>query len=316
MSFTALRDLLTERDVLILDGAMGTALETRGEHLHPTLWSAGHLVSNPSAIREIHSEYLQAGADIITTASYQVSYEGFATMGYDRQQTAELIQLATQLAQQATSGFQNRLVASSVGCYGAHLADGSEFRGYSLTAAELYAWHMDKLSAHSGADIVACETVPCVAEVQALTNALTDLEVDVQAWISMSCQSAHLLSSGEHIEEACRAIEDPVHSHANHSCLAVGVNCTSPQYVEEILHTFKECCRKDRILVAYPNRGEPWDATRRCFDEGAGCADEQFVKLAVKWKEAGARVIGGCCRTNPKLIAELRRTICGGLIDG
>eukprot|EP01039_Chlorochromonas_danica_P006055 gene6055-6669_t len=331
MDYLALQNLLEKKDTLILDGAMGTALEQKGEALHPVLWSAGHLVSNPARIQEIHTDYLASGADILTTSSYQISYEGFEEhLCLDRRQTDELIRLSSQLALSAVGeDHKDKIVASSIGCYGAHLADGSEFFGsYGKSRQELLAWHAAKLPVHvaSGAHALAFETVPSLEEVGALAQAVNDLPVNVQAWISLCCRSSSQLSHGETIEDACRAIEDadpfrkPSEALAqvegdsdgrNVSRLAVGVNCTAPELVEDILQTFRDCCRKDRILLAYPNRGETWDAEKRCFDNSRPLDCRSFSDMAQRWKEAGARIIGGCCRTDANLIASLSSSFKG-----
>jgi homocysteine S-methyltransferase len=81
-----LAPLLAAQDVVILDGALATELERRGADLRDPLWSAKLLIENPDLIRQLHYDYLAAGADVITTASYQASFEGFARRGIDAAQ--------------------------------------------------------------------------------------------------------------------------------------------------------------------------------------------------------------------------------------
>src|SRR5436309_10270389 len=130
---------LDQAGVVILDGALATELERRGADLHDPLWSAKILLDNPDLIRQVHLDYLLAGADVATSASYQATFAGFARRGLSRQQAAELMTRSVRLAQEARNQFWRDseeligrlrpLVAASIGCYGASLHDGSEYRG-------------------------------------------------------------------------------------------------------------------------------------------------------------------------------------------
>lgn len=223
-----------------------------------------------------------------------------------------MIRFGNDLARQATKSIAGCLVASSVGCYGAHLANGSEFCGrYGLSTLELVDWHKAKWTAHCTADLIACETIPCLAEVKALVSIIGSYEGELNGWISMSCQSGQLLNSGDSIEDACRALED-LSSTSEHNLryLGLGINCSSPEIVEEALLCMQEHCRRGRPLVAYPNKGEPWDAVAKCYDASKGFSPQSFASLAVRWKEAGARVIGGCCRTDHVFTRALRQRLC------
>lgn len=75
------------------------------------------------------------------------------------------------------------------------------------------------------------------------------------------------------------------------------MNCTAPQYIEDIVHTFRDFSQN--TIVVYPNKGEVWDNDNRCFIEGSATPDDVYADMAVKWLEAGANVIGGCCRVTP-----------------
>jgi homocysteine S-methyltransferase len=151
--------ILAGKPYLLLDGALGTCIEHKGDVLDPCLWSADHLLKNPSLIQEIHEDYLSAGADIIITSSYQISYEGFLHKypSFTPDKVNDLLKLSTQLTRNSISNVcsassssiqqKNRFVAASIGCYGAHLANGSEFfGGYNhLSIEQLKLWHLPKL---------------------------------------------------------------------------------------------------------------------------------------------------------------------------
>ena len=303
-----LAPLLASQAVVLLDGALATELEQRGADLRDPLWSARLLIENPELIRQLHYDYLVAGADIITTASYQASFAGFARRGIDTAAATALLRLSVELACQARDEFwrtsanrhgrQRPLVAASVGPYGAFLADGSEYRGdYGLTVDELMAWHRPRLAvlAASGADLLACETLPCLAEGVALTRLLPEFPNTI-AWLSFSCRDGAHMAHGEPLAAAAALSEQTP------QVVAVGVNCTPPRYVESLLGAARVTTTKS--LLCYPNSGEVWDAAAHCWVEGRDTTD--FATGAPRWRDAGARLIGGCCRTSPADIRALR----------
>ncbi|RME58217.1 MAG: homocysteine S-methyltransferase, partial [Caldilineae bacterium] len=148
VSIDPFQPFLDRFGVVILDGALATELERRGADLNDPLWSAKVLLENPAMIRQLHYDYFVAGADVAITATYQASFEGFMARGLSQAEAADLMLLSVRLAQEARDAFwaepANRtgrlrpLVAASIGCYGAFLADGSEYRGdYALDKAAL-----------------------------------------------------------------------------------------------------------------------------------------------------------------------------------
>lgn len=303
-----LAPLLAGQDVIILDGALATELERRGADLRDPLWSAKLLIENPDLIRQLHYDYLVAGADIITTASYQASFEGFAQRGIDAAQATALLRLSIELACAARDEFwddaanrQERLrplVAASVGPYGAFLADGSEYRGdYGLTVDELMAWHRPRLAvlAASGADLLACETLPCLVEGEALAHLLPEFP-NATAWLSFSCRDGAQIAHGEPLAAAATLAERAP------QVVAVGVNCTPPRYVESLLRSAGAVTAKP--LLCYPNSGEAWDNANYCWVDSPDTGD--FAAAAPRWRDVGARLTGGCCRTSPKDIRRLR----------
>lgn len=301
-----LQSLLDEKAAIVLDGGLATELERRGANLDDPLWSAKALLRDPDLIRQVHRDYFEAGADIITSASYQASFEGFARHGIDRGRAAELMRLSVHLACQARTEFLgNRkaagpapLVAASIGCYGATLHDGAEYRGdYGLSVRQLVDWHRPRLEvlAASGADLLACETIPCHREAEALGTLLEEFP-EVPAWLSFSCRDGKNVCHGEPLADCVRIASQ------SGKIVAVGVNCTAPRLIEPLLRSLSGVATK--LLIVYPNSGESWDPARRCW-----CADADPLDWAVaarRWRDAGARLIGGCCRTTPATIRLIK----------
>lgn len=308
--FDPLQPLLAHKPVVILDGALATELERRGADLKDPLWSAKLLLEEPALIRQLHYDYFVAGADIAITASYQASFPGLAARGLGAEQSADLMRLSVQLATQARDHYHNQhadnlttqrplLIAASVGPYGAYLHDGSEYRGdYGVTVEQLMAWHRPRLSvlATSGADLLACETIPSFAEGEALVRLLAEFP-DTAAWLSFSC------ADGEHVCHGERFADCVAMAAASPQLVAIGVNCTPPRYIESLLQEAAAVTPKP--LLTYPNSGEHWNAATQCWQPGSGVAD--FAAAAQRWHSAGARLIGGCCRTTPDDIAALAR---------
>ncbi|OXY81737.1 homocysteine S-methyltransferase [Oceanimonas doudoroffii] len=301
--------LLAQHSLAILDGALATELEARGCDLKDPLWSAKILIEQPELIYDVHYDYFAAGADVAISASYQATFEAFARRGLDTEQAAELMHQAVRLATRARDNFwnalnaeqQNRrprpLVAASVGPYGAMLADGSEYRGhYALTEEELMAFHRPRLEVllAAGADLLACETLPCLSEARALAR-LMDAIPDACGWISFSCQSREHNCQGERLSDCVAALEP------YHSVVAIGLNCTAPEHVPGLLRSVQGVSRKP--LLVYPNSGEQYDADHKCWHGPVN--SEQYAGAAEHWHREGARLIGGCCRTSPADIAAV-----------
>ncbi|MFF5608702.1 homocysteine S-methyltransferase [Streptomyces cellulosae] len=288
---------------VVLDGGMSNQLAAAGHDLSDALWSARLLADGPEAITAAHLAYFEAGADVAITASYQATFEGFARRGIGRKRAAELLALSVECARtaagRAPDARRPRWVAASVGPYGAMLADGSEYRGrYGLTVAELERFHRPRLEALTSAapDVLALETIPDTDEAEALLRAVRGL--GVPAWLSYSAAGGRT-RAGQPLEDAfvLAARADEV--------IAVGVNCCTP---EDADHAVAVAARvTGKTVVVYPNSGEQWDARARAWT-----GEPTFSASRVTgWRDAGARLIGGCCRVGPQAIASVARTLRG-----
>jgi len=286
------RPLLERRGVVILDGGLATELEARGADLSGALWSARLLRDDPELVRCVHAAYLEAGADCIITASYQATLEGFGS----KSEGIAMLRRSVQLAREAC-GTRPALVAASVGPYGATLGNGAEYTGDypGLDEERLYAWHRERFEilARAGADLLACETIPSFPEARALARLLRETD-GIRAWFSFSCRDGHRLRDGTPIAACAELLEEL------DRVAAIGVNCTAPRHVESLLGKLKT----RHPLLAYPNSGEAYHATQRRW---SGNADpEAFGEAALRWRAAGASLLGGCCRTGPGHIRRLR----------
>ncbi|GGD07545.1 homocysteine S-methyltransferase [Franconibacter daqui] len=302
-----LNALLSQQPYVVLDGALATELEARGCNLADSLWSAKVLMENPELIYQVHLDYFRAGAQCAITASYQATPAGFAARGLDEAQSCALIARSVELARQAREDFLKEqpqaaplLVAGSVGPYGAFLADGAEYRGdYQLSEAAFNAFHRPRVAAllAAGADLLACETLPSLAEARALAALLTEFPA-ARAWFSFTLRDSEHISDGSPLGEVVEALKD------NPQIVALGINCIALEKTTAALSHLHSLTPLP--LVVYPNSGEEYDAASKTWrHRGHACHTLEHYLPA--WREAGAKLIGGCCRTTPQDIAALAR---------
>src|SRR5262249_25669589 len=159
------------------------------------------------------------------------------------------------------------------------------------------AFHRPRLTvlASAGADLLACETLPCREEAVALARLLPEFPL-MQAWISFSCRDGMHVSQGETLAECLDALEGCA------QVAAVGITCTAPQPIASLVEIAASHTAKP--IIVYPNSGERYDAAAMCWRGDGGATT--LVEHASEWYRLGARLIGGCCRTTPADIRALR----------
>ena len=275
---------------LVLDGAMGTELERQGLRLDDPLWTGAILRDDPARVQAVHEAYLRAGAEILLTASYQLSHE------------PELLTRSVEVARRACEAVGvTALVAGSLGPYGAHLANGSEYDGhYNVSESEIAAYHRPRIAplVDAGVDILAFETVPCLAEARAIASLLSEEDVaDIPTWVSFCLGSAAHVASGDKLLSCVDALHNIPH------LAGLGVNCGAPAHTIAAIASLRGVT--DLALIAYPNRGGAYEGDARQW----ACAES--VVTTENWGtdllDAGADIVGGCCQTTPADVEVLRR---------
>lgn len=284
-------------EVVVLDGGLSTALEEQGADLGGSLWTARLLADEPDRIAAAHRAFFDAGARVATTASYQASVEGFVAAGLDPGAARTLITRSVTIAREVRDGLDRPglRVAASVGPYGAHLADGSEYTGrYGVPTSRLRDFHGPRLEllAAAGPDLLAVETIPDADEAEVLVPLLEEL--GVPAWFSYSVRG-DTTCAGQPLDAAYAVL-------AGTSCLvAAGVNCSDQA---DVLGAVRHAVAATGLpAVAYPNRGGSWDPAAKRWAYG----DPVDLGLVDSWVDAGARFVGGCCGNGPAEIAALAR---------
>lgn len=298
---STIKELLKEKNLLVIDGSFASELEKGGLNLCDSLWSAKALYENQKLVKKVHENYFESGADIVITGSYQAHIQGFLNKGFTHEKAIELLKLSVKLAKAAKEKYLTKnkgrklAVAASVGPYGAYLADGSEYKGnYKLKVKELEEFHEEKFCvlASEQPDFFAFETIPSIDEAQAYVNLLKKYE-NISGWFTFSCKDEKHICEGVEIKECVKLIDKIPQVEA------VGVNCTRPEYIESLIKEIKKAT--DKAVAVYPNTGENYDPKTKTWSG----SPVDFTKYAKKWYESGAKLIGGCCRTSPKEIKEI-----------
>ena len=308
-----LSNLSQAADPVLLDGGLSTALEEVGFRVAGPLWTSEALVTRPNLVQRCHESFVTAGAEIVSTATYQLSGPALARAGSPSSPRTvdELFGRAVRLARRATHFAASRggmrgpgrppIVAVSLGPYGAALGDGSEYRGdYAASSEVVAAFHAERLESvkWSGGDLILFETLPNLNEVRAILRLVEACEALPPVWMSLSLSSPSHLADGSELVELVRQVSaSPV--------TGLGVNCVRPSWVAPALEIMSSERDRDLTLLAYPNAGQQWDPSK-----GTWSGTPQLLEDSVaSWVRAGASVIGGCCGVGPETLQRLRERI-------
>lgn len=277
--------------VLILDGAMGTELQRRTVDIGLPLWSANALIAHPEVVSHIHREYVEAGADIITTNTFRTTRRAFHNARLPDRSEA-LTVLAVRLAREAasTAGGRSVLVAGSIApledCYRPDLVP---------TGRALYDEHLEHAArlAREGVDFLLLETMNTIREAVAACTAA--LETGKEVVVSFTCRPDGALYGGESLEAAVAEV-------APLGPTAFSLNCISPRYLDAALRRLRDLTALP--IAVYGNVGEPGKE----IDEAPLVRDIDEVAYAAyagSWVRAGATIVGGCCGTTPEYVRAL-----------
>ena len=286
------KDYLENNSLLILHGALGTEMEALGYDISGKLWSAKYLLEKSEVIQELHETYVAAGADLITTSSYQATLPGLVEAGLTEKAAEQIIALTVRLAKAARDKVWGALdetekakrpyplISGDVGPYAAYLANGSEYSGdYGQSV-----------------DLLALETIPNRLETQALIELLAEEFPEAEAYISFTVQIPDAISDGTSLAEMAKLVSQ------SNQILAVGINCSSPLLYNQALAFLKNA---GKALITYPNSGEVYDGDSQTWKP----KDKDALTLVEHSKywhaHFGVKILGGCCRTRPNDIKAL-----------
>ena len=284
--------------ITLLDGAMGTELRARGATVpdyKSSAWSALALVHDPDTVRQVHADYIAAGADVITANNYAVVPKLLARVGME-DRVEELTRLACRLAREAraASGRADVRVAGSLPPLDTtYEADrvGSEADLYDtyLRLARVLAPEVD---------LVMAETLTTVREAVAAARAAAACGLRIRVSWNLALDAPRL-RGGESLADAVSALEPlPVDGYQ--------VNCVPTGLVPAAIELMRG--RTPRSLGAYANSCEKApDQSALDACQAPALTPQQYVAASEAWVAAGATWIGGCCDTTPAYIAALAR---------
>lgn len=285
--------------VQILDGGLGTSLEdkygVRFTSTNTPLWASHLLVSDPATLQACQRDFVDAGADVLLTATYQVSPEGFGRTktadfpdGIPRTAIPQFLETAISVAEHAAQSKKGK-IALSLGPYGACMIPGQEYSGeYDAehdSEETLYRWHLSRLRLFQGTEddllsrvqYVAFETLPRLDEVRAVRRAAWDAGITVPVWIScVFPRDDECLPDGSTVEEVVDAALAPMQD--GYLPWGIGVNCTKIQKLPGLIDRFGPCIRQAidagqistaPALVLYPDgtNGEVYNTTTQAWEK-------------------------------------------------
>lgn len=289
---TPLQQLLAAKSPVILDGAMGTELQRRDVDTGLPLWSANALMVHPEIVLQIHKEYIDAGADIITTNTFRTTRRTFRRANLpDR--SAQMVKKAIRLAHEARESFPGRriLIAGSIApledCYRPDLVPPDP---------ELQAEHKESAErlADAPVDFLLLETMNTIREAYAACAAARATGKEVI--VSFICNPEGNLYGGEDLGEAIQTL-------ARLRPTGYSLNCLSPRYMQSAIKILK--AHTSSPFAVYANIGLP-EHERRGWQFTRDIPPEEYAGFARGWFLDGASIIGGCCGTTPEYIRKLK----------
>ncbi|HEM7759470.1 homocysteine S-methyltransferase family protein [Acinetobacter baumannii] len=284
----------------ILDGGLGRELARRGAPFRQPEWSALALIEAPETVKEVHLDFINAGAEVITTNNYAVvpfhiGQERFETDG------VRLIKVAIEQAKNAVkeSGKNVKIAGCLPPLFGSYRADLFQPEQAKNLAEPI----INTLAPE--VDFWLAETQSCLKEVETVHALLPQDGKDY--WVSFTLQDEikqeqALLRSGENMQQVADFIKQS-------SAKAVLFNCCQPEVILQAINEIKVLIPESVQIGAYANAFPPQDESATAndgLDEIRKDLDAPaYLAFAKQWQQAGASLVGGCCGIGPEHIAEL-----------
>ena len=295
---------------ILLDGATGTELERRGVDTNTPLWSAIALLECPELVEQIHREYLEAGAEIITTNTFRTHRRNLEQVGLG-DQAASLTTLAVKIARNAVekSGVRSfaarekaiRLTPNNASPQLAYVAGSmapleDSYMANALPVETYESEHAEMANnlAAAGVDLLLVETISTIREAQAAARAAR--ATGLPFGVSFICKVDGRMFSGEELADAVKAVEP-------HQPNFLGVNCSAAPTLHKALANLRAATALPLAVYANPSHTEDYQH----WDETEAAHPEVYAQYALGWLQAGAQLVGGCCGTGPEHIAAIHQ---------
>jgi homocysteine S-methyltransferase len=287
--------------IKLLDGSMSFPLEKKGYNLRDKLWTGKALINDPDLIKNIHKGYIEAGADYISTATYQISFNRLEEMEYHPAEIIEIFQKSVDLVKEAILESNSKKEIKIVGSFGPYASfdpEASEYVGeYNVSDDAIMNFHLNniRMIEETDLDIILYETIPCLREIEILSKIISHSSKEI--WISVTCNENIEFRDGSSFEEGCKIISNI------ENVTTMGINCMSPLLVNKAIKKLKKYSNKKTIV--YPNSGEIYNPKDK-FWSGKNDYDDLMIK---NWLSLSPDIIGGCCRIGFDNIKNMRKEI-------
>ncbi len=283
-------------DIRILDGGMSRELQRLGAQLKQPEWSALALIDTPDIVRQVHAEFIEAGADVVTTNSYalvpfHIGEERFQKEG------ASLISLSGKLAREAADASGRKVTVAGglppiFGSYEPQNFDPSRVQDYLKVLVENLAPHVD---------VWLGETLSLIAEGEAVREAVTD--TGKPFWVSFTLNDdAAQVDGGEPQLRSGETVRAAAEWAAGSGAAALLFNCSKPEVMKAAVETAASVFKDKGVSIdigVYANafEGEQGEsaANEGLHGTRADLTDDAYSRFACEWADAGATMIGGCC---------------------
>jgi homocysteine S-methyltransferase len=295
MQINKLRSRFKKENIVIMDGGLGTEILRRGYNTSLPLWSAEILITNPQIVKEIHKDYINAGAEIIITDTFRTTRRSFYKKNIHGRKAKELTILACDLACQAIKETKSKnkvLIAGSVApledCYSPESTPSEKDLEIEHLA---YARDLKE----GGVDFLLIETMITLRELRYALKAAQKINMPVA--VSFCCNEKLQLLGGEKLKDIVLEI-------GKYKPLFIGVNCVSREIAEKTVKYLHTLTKLPICVYAQgdgiPNKDEGWKFYK---DKNL----DLYMDSARRWVRDGATIIGGCCGTTPLYIQNLTK---------
>jgi methionine synthase I (cobalamin-dependent)/5,10-methylenetetrahydrofolate reductase len=288
------RDVVDENGILVADGAMGTMLNARGVAFEHCLDELN--LSNPALVGSIHSEYIQAGSELIKTNTFGANRFKLARHGLANQLKA-INQAGVELAKKVVAGsFREVFIAGDIGPLGVRLAPYGRIQPEE--AVEAFKEQAQALLS-AGVDLFLIETMTDLYEVREAITAVKSAAPGLTVIASLTFTRDDRTLLGDDPEKVVRIVTEE-------GADFIGLNCSGgPAQLLRILKLMRRVVPSARFSVM-PNAGWPEQVGGRIMYPAAA---DYFGEYVQAFRQNGAVILGGCCGTTPRHIAALRQAV-------
>ncbi|QHS74692.1 S-adenosylmethionine-homocysteine S-methyltransferase MHT1 [Saccharomyces paradoxus] len=320
MKRISIKKLILEhpQKVLILDGGQGTELENRGININSPVWSAAPFTSDSfwqqssherKVVEEMYKDFMDAGANVLMTITYQANFKSISentsikTLDAYKHFLDKIVSFTREFIG------EDRYLIGSIGPWAAHVS--CEYTGdygphpENIDYYSFFKPQLNNFNENKDIDLIGFETVPNFHELKAILSWGEDL-ISKPFYIGLSVDDSGLLRDGTPLKEISAHIKG-LGSEINKNLLLMGVNCVSFNQSALILETLHVNLPGMPLLI-YPNSGEIYDPKEKTWHRPTDKLDSWDI-IVKKYVDNGARIIGGCCRTSPKDIAEIASAV-------